>query len=117
MFLFCFLPNTKLVVTVKESLRNIAVDKQVLAIRLQECQKNNDKLRKQAIEQRKNFRNKTNQMQTEIDEIKNSLASTKVLKNRSKLFSDLVRFQCEGKLLSKITSSENFPYVKALAYF
>lgn len=66
-------------VSVKESLRNVAVDKQMLAMRLQESQKGNDKLCRQVIEQRKNFRNKTNQMQYEIDEIKNSLAATKVL--------------------------------------
>lgn len=65
-------------VSLKESLRNVAVDKQVLAMRLQESQRGNEKLRRQITEQRKDFRNTTNQMQYEIDEIKNALAATKV---------------------------------------
>lgn len=47
-------------------------------MRLQETQNGNDHLKRQVIEQRKCFRNKTNQMQYEIDEIKNALAATKV---------------------------------------
>lgn len=47
-------------------------------MRLHESQQGNNKLRQQAIEQRKNFQKKTNRMQYEIDEIKNSLAATKV---------------------------------------
>ncbi|XP_037052052.1 uncharacterized protein LOC119085709 [Bradysia coprophila] len=62
----------------KESLRNVAVDKQILAMRLHETQTAYEKLRRHAMEQRKCFRNKTNQMQYEIDEVKNSLAATKM---------------------------------------
>lgn len=47
-------------------------------MRLQESQRGNDKLSRQIIEQRKSFRNKTGQMQHEIDDIKQSLAATKV---------------------------------------
>lgn len=64
---------------VKESLRNVAIDKQVLTMRLHEAQQGNNKLIRQVTEQRKNFQKKTYRMQYEIDEIKNSLAATKVL--------------------------------------
>lgn len=47
-------------------------------MRLHETQTAHDKLRRQAMEQRKSFRQKTNQMQYEIDEVKSSLAATKV---------------------------------------
>lgn len=57
----------------------MAVDKQILAMRLHETQAAYEKLRRHAMEQRKRFTNKTNQMQYEIDEVKNSLAATKVI--------------------------------------
>lgn len=55
-------------------------------MRLLESQKCNDKLKRQAMEQRKNFRNETNEMQNEIDEIKKSLAATKVLQYPIKFY-------------------------------
>lgn len=71
---------------IKESLRNVAIDKQLLQMRLHESVQCNGRLRRKVIEQQKNFQKKTNRMQYEIDDIKNSLAATKVYVGQGSLF-------------------------------
>lgn len=67
-------------------LRTIALDKQRLVAHLQHSQQSNIQLAHQMHQDRSDFQEKINEMQQEINKIRNSVVDTKVIKIFTNLF-------------------------------